>query len=247
MVNGQKRWHKASLTGRCRLTTAAVRPAPGDDEYRGGALPPGRDPQAALSRRAGARAKLLQQIDGMDQVERVKHIVREISLLPGPGDANVPQRPHRDATLGGEGPAHVVQQGPAGGGDGLCDLHCSVLLPLGEVLAQIPRQTLRWFRMLERLCIDEAEPFRRRQLAHGPYVFACPGSFDGRLDSEHEVEMPDVAPLELPLVQQQPAFAVVAKATDSAVGPLLADAVQLAPPRARVPVPRLRSPLDDTT
>src|SRR5205823_5855521 len=91
------------------------------------------------SGRAGGRAKLLQQTDGMDQLERIEHLVRQVSLLPGPGDANVPKHAHGDAALSSESPADVVEERSARCCNGLRNLHRPVRVPLSEVLAQIAR------------------------------------------------------------------------------------------------------------
>src|SRR5205085_6852263 len=90
------------------------------------------------SGRAGGRAKLLQQTDGMDQLERIEHLVRQVSL-PGPGDANVPKHAHGDAALSSESPADVVEERSARCCNGLRNLHLPVRVPLSEVLAQIAR------------------------------------------------------------------------------------------------------------
>jgi hypothetical protein len=82
---------------------------------------------------------LLEQAERDQQFEAVQHVIREQTFAPRPRDPHLTQHPHRNATLRGQAPVHVVEQRPAGALDRLGDLERTVVMPLRQVLAQVAR------------------------------------------------------------------------------------------------------------
>src|SRR5438067_1541967 len=100
---------------------------------------------------------------------------------------------------------------------------------------------------MKRLAVNEAKPLRGSDLAQRQHVCDPPRALDRGLHGEHQVQVPNAALLEFPLVHQDSALRARAEASDSPVGALLADSVELPPPAPRGVVPCLGCALLDPT